>query len=103
MFKRTFTAALVFGAAALAPPANADEKQVCLDREILVRSLEARYQETLQGAGLQSPQLLLEVWSSGVSGSFTVIVTNANGKSCVVAFGQNWFTVDREPELGTAG
>jgi len=103
MFKRQFTAALVFGAAALAPPAFAQDKFVCLERETLVLSLENRYQESLHGAGLQSPQMLLEIWTSGDTGSFTVIATNADGKSCVVAFGQSWFSVVQSPKLGIAG
>lgn len=103
MFKRLFTAALVFGAAALAPPAYAQGKFVCLDREDLVQALEGRYQEALHGAGLQDPQTLLEIWTSGTSGSFTVIVTNANGKSCVVAFGENWVSVDPKSTAGITG
>lgn len=103
MFKRLFTAALVFGAAAIAPPALAQGKSVCLDRDVLVQSLETCYQESLHGAGLQNPQLLLEIWTSKTSGSFTVVVTDATGKSCVVASGLNWFSAERRPKLGITG
>ena len=103
MFKRLFTAALVFGAAALAPPAYAQDKITCLERDALVQTLETRYHETLQGAGLQGPQLLLEIWSSDDTGSFTVIVTTPSGKSCVVASGQNWHNVRSVPKVGVTG
>ena len=89
MFKRLVAAALVFGTAALAPPAFAQESQ-CLPRDALIDKLQMKYGERLTGGGLQSPQQLLEVWSSDRSGSFTVFFTRPDGVSCVVATGQNW-------------
>lgn len=89
MFKRLFASALVFGAASLAPPA-AYAIPGCAERSELVEKLSAQYREGLIGGGLQSAKELLEVWSSPETGSFTIIVTNANGISCVVAAGGNW-------------
>ena len=89
MFKRLFATALVFGTAALAPPVFAQESQ-CLPREALIEKLQMHYGERLTGGGLQSPQQLLEAWSSDRSGSFTIFLTRPDGFSCVVATGQNW-------------
>ena len=89
MFKRLISAALVFGAAALAPPADAQGVR-CLPRDALIETLEENYGETLTGGGLQTPQQLLEVWSSQKTGSFTVFMTRPDGLSCVVATGKNW-------------
>ena len=89
MFKRLFSAALVFGAAALAPPAMA-QVSACLPRDVLVQSLEARHGEHLTGGGLQNAAHVIEVWSSEQTGSFTVFVTRADGLACIVATGQNW-------------
>ncbi|MEO1139869.1 MAG: hypothetical protein AAFW87_10475 [Pseudomonadota bacterium] len=91
MFKRIVTAALVFGAAAIGPPtlAQAQTRQ-CMPRDALVDRLQSQYGERPSGGGLQSPQQLLEVWSSQTSGSFTVFITQPNGMSCVVATGLNW-------------
>lgn len=97
MFKRLLTAALVFGAAALAPPAGA-QTLACMPREILVEKLETRYDEHLTGGGLQNPQHMLEVWSSSKSGSFTVFVTRTDGLACVLATGQYWHNVAATPE-----
>ena len=97
MFKRLFTTALVFGAAALAPPAYAQAGQ-CMPREMLIENLQSKYSEHLTGGGLQSPQQLLEVWSSSESGSFTVFVTRPNGVSCVMATGRHW-NVTEPPEV----
>ena len=89
MFKRLFSAALIFGAAAIAPPAMA-QSVTCLSRETLVNSLQSSYGEHLTGGGLQSPTRLIEIWSSDKTGSFTVFVTRADGMACIVASGKNW-------------
>lgn len=89
MFKRLISAALVFGAAALAPPADAQVSR-CLPRDALIEKLLENYGETLTGGGLQSPQQLLEIWSSDQTGTFTVFYTRPDGISCVVATGRNW-------------
>lgn len=90
MFKRLCSTALIFGAAALAPPSAYAQVMPCLPRADLVERLEGRYDERLVGGGLQSPQQLLEVWASDQTGSFTVFVTRPSGKSCVIATGQHW-------------
>lgn len=102
MFKRTVTAALIFGAAALAPPAEAQPVAPCMARGDLIDTLSKKYSETLIGGGLQNAQQLLEIWRSEKTGSFTVIVTNAEGLSCIVATGQHWQAAQMEPE-GVAG
>lgn len=91
MFKRTITSALIFGAAAIAPPtlSHAQSAQ-CMQRDALVERLQGQYGESLNGGGLKSASQLIEVWSSEKTGSFTVFITQANGVSCVVATGQNW-------------
>ena len=102
MFKRTVTAALIFGAAALAPPVQAQSSAPCMVRGDLVDRLSQKYSETMIGGGLQNAQQLLEVWRSEETGSFTVIVTNAEGLSCIVATGQHWQAAVLTPE-GVAG
>jgi len=89
MFKRLFSAALIFGAAALPPP-TMDQASTCLPRDTLVKPLEAKHGEHLTGGGLQNAKQVIEVWSSAQTGSFTVFVTRADGLACIVAIGQNW-------------
>ena len=55
MYKRLFTAAIIFGTAALAPPALAQSPTMCLERSQLTEVLQETYHETPRGAGLQSP------------------------------------------------
>jgi hypothetical protein len=92
MFKRLITTAAVFGTAALAPPTFAQNAAPlsCMPRDALVQDLMRSYGEDLLGRGLQNPQQLLEIWSSGDSGSFTIFITHPDGQSCVVATGGSW-------------
>ncbi|WP_204112619.1 hypothetical protein [Shimia biformata] len=97
MFKRILSTALLFGMAATAPPAFAAN---CAMRDALVDHLETKFAESLTAAGLQAgsgAQTMVEVWSSDATGTFTVIVTNARGVSCVVATGTDWFQTDPTP------
>lgn len=102
MYKRLISTALVFGAAAMAPPAHAQTMQ-CLQRDALVETLQSKYGERLTGGGLQSAERLIEVWSSGTTGSFTVFVTQPNGVSCIVATGQSWNSVTSSGAEGVTG
>ncbi len=91
MFKRIFAVALTFGMAATAPPAFA---QNCAEREQVVDKLQKSYSEELVFGGLQKTrgaQSVMEVWTSRETGSYTVLVTHANGLSCIVAVGTDFF------------
>ncbi len=91
MFKRLFALTLTFGMAATAPPAFA---QNCAEREHVIAKLQDRYAEELAFGGLQKSrgaQSVMEVWTSKETGSYTVLVTQANGISCIVAVGTDFF------------
>lgn len=96
MFKRTVTAALIFGTLALAPPVQA--RPICAERGVIVEKLENGFHESYQGAGLQSATSLVEIWSSDETGSWTMLLSKADGTSCVIASGMNW-QFDQKPEL----
>lgn len=96
MFKRTVTAALVFGTLALAPPAQA--MTICAQRSVIVERLKSGFHESYQGAGLQSASSLVEIWSSEETGSWTMLLSKADGTSCVIASGMSW-QFDRMPEV----
>ena len=93
MFKRLLSSALIFGMAAIAPPALAAN---CAPRAGMVEQLQEHYAESLTSAGLQTGQTvktLLEIWSSKDTGTFTVLVTHPSGISCIVASGDSYFEV----------
>ena len=102
MFKRLLSTALIFGAAAMAPPAHAQSMR-CMPRDHLVQKLGADYAEQLTGGGLQNAQQLLEIWTSEKTGSFTVFVTRPNGQSCVMATGSHWNSTVTEVKEGVTG
>lgn len=93
MFKRLLSSALIFGMAAIAPPAVAAS---CAPRDGVVQQLQQSYSENLSAGGLQKSHpvdTMIEVWSSAETGSFTVLVTHPSGISCIVASGQHYFEV----------
>ncbi|MEM6891208.1 MAG: hypothetical protein AAF636_24210 [Pseudomonadota bacterium] len=62
----------------------------CADRDDLVANLETRYGEEFAGGGLQNAKQILEVWFSEEKGTWTVLMTRADGRSCIMASGTNW-------------
>ena len=100
MFKRLVSAALVFGTAALAPPAFASGSQAAFDanfgpqkcgpRQHVTATLQKKFGETKQAVGLAGAKQAFELWSSAKTGSWTMLMTNTNGISCIVASGKSW-------------
>ncbi len=61
----------------------------CGARDSIVASLEDRYSEVPVSMGLASNGAMIEVFASE-TGSFTIIITQPNGVSCMVAAGAYW-------------
>ncbi|WP_370399953.1 hypothetical protein [Sulfitobacter sp. JB4-11] len=89
MYKRLLSTALVFGMASLAPPVHAAG---CAPRDDIVARLGEQYAETLTARGLQDETTLMEIFTSSTSGSYTVLLSRADGISCVVSTGDHWIT-----------
>ncbi len=93
MFKRLISGAVLFGMAATAPPVSAQGVH-CAARDRVVERLESKFSEVLTTCGLQGATTnratLVEVWASEKTGTFTVILTNPQGVSCIVAAGTDW-------------
>lgn len=89
MFKRLFTAALLLGVASTAPPAFA-QQLTCAQRDSVAERLSGKYKEHVVAGGLQNSERLVEVWASPETGTFTIIMTTAEGLSCIVASGTNY-------------
>jgi len=100
MFKRLFTAATLFGVASTAPPAMAQQVR-CALRDSVTMGLSQKYNEQLVAGGLQDSQHLLEVWASSKTGTFTIILTLPNGKSCIVASGTDFQQKFEKVKQGT--
>jgi hypothetical protein len=97
MLTQVTRTALIAGAAGLgfaAAPSFAQSagqaQTACGQRDAIIAQLQDKYQESHRASGLQSGTEMVEVWASEGSGSFTILVTRANGISCIALVGQNW-------------
>ena len=71
-----------------APSANAE--QACAPRDRAVMQLEQQFEEIVSGRGLAANgRRMLELFVSE-TGSWTMLVSDPNGHSCVAASGDNW-------------
>ncbi len=80
-------------ASLLVAPAGA-QQAVCGDRNEIVSRLESGYQESNTGIGLSATGGLIELYTSE-KGTWTLMLTQPNGVSCLIAAGDNWENVDR--------
>lgn len=78
----------------LAGPAMA---QQCGNRADIVAQLAGQYHESHRFIGLTESGQIVEAFAAS-SGSWTILVSSANGVSCVVASGQGFEVVDAAPE-----
>lgn len=62
----------------------------CADRTLIVERLSNKYGETRQSAGLNQNNGMVEVFASSETGTWTILVTMPNGKSCLMAAGKAW-------------
>ena len=62
----------------------------CAERTTVVEKLEASYGEVFAGGGLQNANHVFEVWFSEDKGTWTILMTRADGVSCIMASGTNW-------------
>lgn len=75
-------AALLLSVPAQSQPRN------CAPREAVVQRLASAYGETRQSMGLGANNVVIEVFASDTSGSWTITATGADGVTCLIASGQ---------------
>ena len=75
---------------ALFVPFAASAQTNCADRDSVISKLESGYGEAFAGGGLQNAERIFEVWLSEDKGTWTILMTRADGKSCIMASGTNW-------------
>lgn len=79
--------ALAVMASLIAAPAHA--QPVCGDRANLINVLAGKYKELPKAFGIAGQRNLVELFVSK-TGSWTMIVTQPLGPSCILATGQGW-------------
>ena len=89
----SLTLALLFGVkvARAEPP--------CASHEAVSKQLEQRHAEVPVAMGLAASGKLLQVFASADGASWTVVLIEPDGTSCIAASGQYWQTVT-EKNLG---
>ncbi|MAO56673.1 MAG: hypothetical protein CMM61_13385 [Rhodospirillaceae bacterium] len=85
-------AGLLFAVSRIAPMPAAAAGSICGDRSEIASSLSQRFSEEPRSLGVDADGGILEVFVSE-TGSWTIIVTNPRGRTCVLTAGENWETM----------
>ena len=57
------------------------------------------YDERRVGLGLDSRSQIVELFTNPSTGSFTIVITNTQGWSCIVRSGNSWEQIDPTPAI----
>jgi hypothetical protein len=99
MLSRSFRLSVLTTTAAFlaltAPGMAQAQSALCGERTAIVDQLKTKYQETRQAIGLISNMSAAELYVSE-KGTWTMLMTLTNGKSCIIAAGHSW---DAAPTL----
>lgn len=80
---------------------------LCGERSAMLDKTFRDYGETQAGAGISgylygidagNATLLVELWRSPETGTWTIVLTGPTGKACVLATGQAWDDVEAAPD-----
>ncbi|QIG47961.1 hypothetical protein G5V57_09665 [Nordella sp. HKS 07] len=93
--RRTAFITLAAGLYLLAPVVARAQFAMCGERAPIVEGLKSKYNETRQAVGLIASSGVAELYVSE-AGTWTMLVTLENGKSCIIAAGHSW---DPSPSL----
>ena len=86
MTRLVFLMSMGFGVLVLA--AQQASAAQCADRAMVVATLAERFGETRQAVGLSDDGMMVEVFASSETGSWTITVTRPGGPTCLAAAGQ---------------
>ena len=94
MIPRSLAVLPILGCSLLVAPSLANAQASCGPRDQLVKLLADRYKEDPVGIGLAQPGEVLEVFASQ-AGTWSMVMTMPDGKSCLIAAGNNWEMVTK--------
>ena len=80
---------------AAAPDAAAQSR--CGAREKIVAHLATKYGEQQRSVGIQGRGEVIEIYTNPESGTWTIILTNARGLSCLMAAGEAFQQLTPKP------
>ena len=74
---------------------------MCGTRDAFVKALANKYHEAPIGAGMvmqiEGKTTVVELFKSKNGETWSLLVTSPDGKTCIIAVGQNWADVKPEP------
>ena len=77
---------------------GAEAQQVaCAPHDAMAKRLGARFAEVPASKGLASSGKLVELFTSEDGGTWTLVLTEPRGVSCIVAAGKYWYDVPAIP------
>ncbi len=79
----------------LAAPAlgNPIAEVICAPTEQMTQRLTRQFGETRTAMGIRGPDQIMEIWTREDGQSWTMVITYAEGNSCIVAMGETWMTL----------
>ncbi len=77
----------------------ANAQMICGERAKFIDHLAKAHKEAPSSIGMTSSGQVIEVLTSA-KGSWSIIITQPNGKSCLVATGEAWEAVKQQVALG---
>ncbi len=66
---------------------------VCAPTPQMKDKLTLQFGTTRTAIGMRNPEEVMELWTDD-RGDWTMVVTYATGKSCIVAMGQDWMALE---------
>ena len=99
---RGLIAAVILTTSMIAHPHSAASQMMrsCAGRSEVVNFLDKNFAEKLTAVGLVNENAVLEVYAAE-SGTWTLLVTDVHGISCVLLSGDSWETMPALPGLAT--
>ncbi|APG83911.1 hypothetical protein [Sinorhizobium americanum] len=85
--------AILLAAATLYPQmAGAQAVLNCADRAKVIEFLAKQYSEKQAAVGMVNQQAVMELYAAD-SGTWTLVITDVSGRSCVILAGKSWETI----------
>ncbi|PZV34960.1 hypothetical protein [Mesorhizobium kowhaii] len=95
--------AAIPAAAAATPAATESGSPSCAPRPELLKQLSSRFKEAPVALGLAKNGSVIEVLTSEDGETWTIMVSQPNGPSCLVAVGEGWEELKRVGAKGERG
>jgi len=92
---KTFLTAMLLAAAAVGPTTALAAPETCGARSDLLAELTKRYSEAPVAVGLANSGALVEVLTNDSGSTWTILVSQPDGTSCLVAAGEAWQELKR--------